>query len=74
MPYHSRVNLPKTLRGKLPPHAQEIYQKAYDSAFHEYRSGSSRTGASREEVAHRVAWAAVKQKYRKGEDEKWHRK
>jgi len=31
-----------------------------------------RRGPNREEVAHRVAWAAVKKKYRKGNDDKWH--
>ncbi len=29
---------------------------------------------SREEVAHKVAWAAVKKEYEKGDDDKWHPK
>ncbi|EOI3537216.1 ChaB family protein, partial [Cronobacter sakazakii] len=27
-----------------------------------------------EETAHRVAWAAVKHEYEKGDDDKWHKK
>ena len=33
-----------------------------------------RGDADREEVSHRVAWAAVKKKYEKGADDKWHEK
>ena len=36
---------------------------------------SDRRGdATREETAHRVAWAAVKEKYAKGDDGEWHAK
>jgi cation transport regulator len=58
----------------LPKHAQEIYQAAYNNAWDEYKDPEDRRGdASREEVAHKVAWAAVKQKYEKQED-KWVKK
>ncbi|MGF7449849.1 ChaB family protein, partial [Klebsiella michiganensis] len=29
---------------------------------------------SREETAHKVAWAAVKNEYQEGDDDKWHKK
>jgi len=58
----------------LPKHAQEIYKEAYNSAWDEYADPSDRRGdASREETAHKVAWAAVKQKYEKQGD-RWVKK
>jgi cation transport regulator len=48
----------------LPPHAQEIYLGAFNNAWTEYAS----RGPARESTAHRVAWAAVKRKYRKSGD------
>lgn len=75
MPYDSRDDLPDNVRNVLPPHAQEIYQEAFNSAWDEYKDPDERRGdSSREETAHRVAWAAVKSKYEKGEDDKWHPK
>ena len=66
MPYRSNQALPDSARDNLPSHAQEIYRSAFDSAWDKYRSASKRRGAeSREEVAHKVAWAAVKQSYEK---------
>lgn len=48
--------------------------EAYNSAWDEYKKPEDRRGdASREETAHRVAWAAVKKKYEKKGD-KWVRK
>ncbi|HET8791374.1 MAG TPA: putative cation transport regulator ChaB [Modicisalibacter sp.] len=75
MPYDNRDELPDNVRNVLPSHAQEIYQEAFNSAWDEYKDPDERRGnASREETAHRVAWAAVKSKYEKGEDDKWHPK
>lgn len=75
MPYDTLEELPDSVRDNLPKHAQEIYQSAYNNAWDEYRDPDDRRGdASREEVAHKVAWAAVKEKYRKGEDGNWHKK
>ncbi len=72
MPYKVLQNLPESVRDKLPHHAQEIYKEAYNSAWEEYAEPSSRRDdASREEVAHRVAWAAVKQKYAKDAQGNW---
>ena len=61
MPYSDINELPSSVRENLPKHAQEIYMKAYNSAWEQYSEPEERRGnASREETAHRVAWAAVK--------------
>jgi cation transport regulator len=74
MPYKSNSDLPKSVRDNLPKKAQEIYLKAYNSAWKQYDEPEERRdGASREETAHRVAWAAVKRIYEKV-DEKWIRR
>jgi len=56
----------------LPVHAQHIFKKAHASAIKQYQNPSKRRGGksqSAEEVAHKAAWAAVKQKYKKQGDE-----
>lgn len=74
MPYSGISDLRDSLRDKLPKHAQEIYVEAYNSAWDEYDDSDDRRGDdSREEVSHKVAWNAVKSKYEKGDDDKWHR-
>ena len=75
MPYKRTGDLPDSVRHVLPNHAQEIYKEAFNSAWEQYKEESDRRGdASREETAHRVAWAAVKQGYEKGDDDKWQKK
>lgn len=77
MPYKTREELPDAVKSALRnvPHAQEIYKEAYNSAFENYADPQKRSDdASREEVSHRVAWSAVKQRYEKGEDDMWHPK
>src|SRR5687767_13987257 len=57
----------------LPSHAQKIYSKAQQNALKQYASPSKRRGGkgqSNEQVAHRVAWSAVKKEYKKKGD-KW---
>jgi len=72
MPYKSLAELPDSVRDNLPSHAQEIYKEAFNSAWQEYSDPAARRDdASQEEVAHRVAWAAVKQKYEKDEHGRW---
>lgn len=74
MPYDRISDLPKSVRDNLPEHAQEIYQEAFNHAWVEYKDPDERRDdASREEVAHRVAWSAVKQVYQK-RNGKWVRK
>lgn len=61
----------------LPSHAQEIFKEAHSSALEQYKDPDKRRGGkkeSKEEVAHKVAWSAVKKKYKKGEDDKWIKK
>jgi cation transport regulator len=74
MPYKNLSALPDNIRDHLPKHAREIYLAAFNNAWDEYRDPVDRRGkASREAVAHKVAWAAVKQQYEKQGD-KWSRK
>lgn len=75
MPYERKSDLPDSVKDNLPSHAQDIYKEAFNSAYDQYDKPSEREGdASREETAHKVAWSAVKQKYEKGDDDKWHAK
>ncbi len=58
----------------LPGHAREIYRKAHKNALKQYKSPTKRRGGaqqSREQVAHRVAWSAVKKAGYKKEGERW---
>lgn len=75
MPYDAITELPDSVRDHVPKHGQEIYKEAFNSAWKEYADKEDRRGdASRDETAHKVAWAAVKQKYSKGDDDDWHAK
>jgi len=75
MPYKDRSSLPDNVKNVLPAHAQDIYMDAFNSAWDEYQDKKERRGdESREEGAHKVAGAAVKSKYEKGDDDKWHPK
>lgn len=75
MPYHSRAELPKGVRDVLPEHAQDIWKEAYNHALIEYENPAKRrTNEGREEVAAKVAWAAVKHHYEKGHNDKWRKK
>lgn len=68
MPYDKNNDLPESVRDNLPKHAQDIYRKAFNSAWETYDQPEERRGdASREETAHKVAWAAVKNSYEKNE-------
>ena len=75
MPYKSNSDLPDNVTNVLPKHAQDIFREAFNSAYDEYKDPEKRRDdSSREDVARRVAWNAVKQKYEKGDDGKWHPK
>lgn len=58
MPYLTNDDLPPRVQRHLPEHAQDIYREAFNHAWQEY-AGDPR----QEEIAHRVAWAAVKRVY-----------
>lgn len=76
MPYNKITELPENLRDLLPKHAEEIYIAAYNSAWDQYKDADDRRGDdTREEVAHKVAWAAVKNDYEKDDATgKWKKK
>jgi cation transport regulator len=63
MPYAANTDLPPRIRHALPAHGQDIYRAAFNSAFASYAASPRR-----EEIAHRVAWAAVKKRYVKRGD------
>ena len=68
MPYQHITDLPTSVRDHLPQHALEIYLAAFNSAWDEYADAKKRRGnESREEVAHKVAWSAVGNVYKKDE-------
>jgi cation transport regulator len=64
MPYAHNEDLPSSVRRHLPEHAQEIYRSAFNHAWETYAADPAR-----EEIAHRVAWSAVKRRYYKRGDE-----
>ncbi|STK36172.1 Cation transport regulator [Escherichia coli] len=71
----TKSDLPESVKHVLPSHAQDIYKEAFNSAWDQYKDKDDRRDdASREETAHKVAWAAVKHEYAKGDDDKWHKK
>jgi cation transport regulator len=61
MPYNSPKDLPDSVKDNLPQHAQIIFMEAFNSARENYKE---------EETAFKVAWSAVKKKYKK-RDDKW---
>jgi len=64
MPYSSNEDLPAPVRHHLPNHAQDIYREAFNHAFASHRNESRQ-----EEIAHRIAWSAVKRSYAKVGDD-----
>ena len=75
MPYNSKSELPENVQNVLAAHSQDIYKEAFNSAWDQYKDKEDRrVDASREETAQKVAWAAVKNDYEKGDDDKWHKK
>jgi cation transport regulator len=72
MPYEKVSELPESVRDNVPRNAQEIYKEAFNSAWEQYdKPGERRGHASREETAHKVAWAAVKREYEKDDKGRW---
>lgn len=63
MPYRINATLPPPVRRHLPIRAQTIYREAFNHAWSSYGRNPRR-----EEIAHRVAWVAVKKNYRKAGD------
>lgn len=78
MPYKKKPKaLPKRVEKALPEHAEHIYKEAFDNAWDQYGDpGKRRKGKkeSREAVAHKIAWATVKKKYKKVKQGGWEKK
>src|SRR6185437_2882420 len=55
MPYANTDDLPPSVKDHLPQHAREIFRASFNSAYEEHG----------EAAAFRIAWAAVKKRYRK---------
>ncbi len=70
MPYLTRNDLPESVKNHLPAHAQDIFKDAFNHAYEQYQEPSKRRDPkeSPEEIAFKVAWAAVKEKYVKQGD------
>lgn len=58
MPYSTNADLPLPVRHHVPEHGQDIFREAFNHAWYRYAADPRR-----EEIAHRIAWAAVKRVY-----------
>lgn len=63
MPYKDIQELPENIQNVLPKNAQKIWMRAFNSSINEYD----------EETAFKIAWYAVKVKYKKT-DKGWVKK
>lgn len=66
MPYASNIDLPPSVRRHLPMAAQDVYREVFNHAWKTYARD-----IRQEEIAHRVAWAAVKRRFHKDEEGDW---
>ena len=55
-----------SVRNHLPPAAQSVYREVFNHAWTTYLGD-----VRQEEIAHRVAWAAVKRRFHKAEGGDW---
>jgi cation transport regulator len=62
MPYSKNSQLPSKIKNVLPSGAQDIFRKVFNDAYRKYGN---------DEIASRVAWAAVKKSYKKGRTTSW---
>lgn len=61
MPYKKKSDLPTKVKNNITKLGKSIYQKAFNNAYEEYKDPKKRNDdSSREETAHKVAWAAIK--------------
>ena len=75
MPYRNAADLPEAARKHLLKHAQQIYLKAYNSAWEQIRDPKRRRDkTSREATAQRVAWAAVERACCNDADGTWRKR
>lgn len=73
MPYQKNAELPENVVKHLPLHAQDIYREAFNHALEEYKDPHKRRDSiPLDKLAHKVAWAAVKNKYEEDpKNNKW---
>lgn len=73
MPYSSIKDLPDSVRHVLPTHAQEIYVSSFNNAHKEYHAKKNRRDPDEDldAICHKVAWTAVKKKYKKSKEGNW---
>jgi cation transport regulator len=76
MQYKTNHELPTVIQNHLPAHAQDIYREAFNQACEEYDNPKNRhfKGETREEMGHKEAWDAVRQKYYEDDNHNWHPK
>jgi cation transport regulator len=67
MPYCSNDELPESVKGALPVSAQDIYRSAFNHVWQECRAAVTVPGTAStpplDQVAHKVAWAAVRRRF-----------
>jgi cation transport regulator len=63
MPYRNNDELPESVKGALPASAQDIYRSAFNHVWQERCGASPAIAIPRDQVAHKVAWAAVRRRY-----------
>ncbi len=66
MPYSKNKDLPLPVRGHLPEYAQQMFRKAFNSAWRHYP-----LDPRREEISRRIAWSAVKRSYHRRPNGDW---
>ena len=74
MMYDTRQTLPKGVTHVLPEGAQDTYLAAFNRALKEYNVPRDRRMDefdARVVSAHMIAWAAVKQRYERGQRGAW---
>jgi cation transport regulator len=64
MPYDQNSELPESVRGHLPVHAQTVFREAFNHAF-----AAHSAEPDCEQRAFRIAWSAVKRTYEKRDGE-----
>lgn len=70
MPYEFNKDLPDFIQNHLPEQAQDIYREAFNNALEQYKDRKHHKREPLEELAHRLAMAAVKKKYTQ-QNQKW---
>lgn len=66
MPYKDNSELSDSVKNHLPSHALDIYRETFNRAYIQYKDRvDSNNESKHEQIAHKIAWSAVKKKYEK---------